>query len=162
LKVCASCNEEKASEFFHKKKKSKDGLHNYCKYCTASKNKKWYECNKEQHAASCASWYSRNKEKANRLSTEWHYQNRYGISYDDFLKRMEDQQNLCAVCNTTLSLGSYKSASRAVLDHCHSSNNLRSVLCNACNSGLGHFRDKPELLEKAANYLRKHNQNIIS
>ena len=32
----------------------------------------------------------------------------------------------------------------------------RALLCDACNKGLGHFRDNPELLEVAAGYLRKY------
>jgi hypothetical protein len=29
------------------------------------------------------------------------------------------------------------------------------MLCNHCNRGLGHFRDDPELMEFAAQYIRK-------
>ncbi len=40
-----------------------------------------------------------------------------------------------------------------VVDHDHSSGEIRGMLCNHCNRGLGHFRDNPELLEFARMYL---------
>lgn len=40
-----------------------------------------------------------------------------------------------------------------VVDHDHASGNIRGMLCNHCNRGLGHFRDSPELLEFARMYL---------
>lgn len=53
----------------------------------------------------------------------------------------------CAICDTETKL---------VLDHCHTSGNIRAGLCNPCNVGLGVFRDDPETLDAAAAYLRLH------
>lgn len=30
---------------------------------------------------------------------------------------------------------------------------VRSLLCHPCNVGIGHFRESPELLQSAINYL---------
>lgn len=42
------------------------------------------------------------------------------------------------------------------VDHCHEAGwgTKRGFLCRACNLALGYFRDRPELLERAATYLR--------
>jgi len=39
------------------------------------------------------------------------------------------------------------------LDHNHSTGEFRGFLCDSCNTGLGKFRDDPELLAKAIDYL---------
>ncbi len=44
------------------------------------------------------------------------------------------------------------------LDHDHLTNGFRGWLCHKCNSGIGHLGDNVEGLEKALEYLRKHNE----
>ena len=39
------------------------------------------------------------------------------------------------------------------VDHCHKDNVIRGILCINCNTGLGKFKDDPELLEFARMYL---------
>jgi len=51
----------------------------------------------------------------------------------------------CTICG---------SKEKLVVDHDHSRNFVRGMLCNHCNRGLGHFRDDPMLLEFAKMYLQ--------
>ena len=57
----------------------------------------------------------------------------------------------CAICGKVTDL---------MLDHDHKTEKIRGTLCNECNSGLGLFFDIPELLEKAAGYLRFYKDKI--
>jgi hypothetical protein len=50
----------------------------------------------------------------------------------------------CALCGSDRKL---------VVDHCHSTNVIRGVLCTRCNVALGMFGDSPERLREAAEYL---------
>ena len=42
------------------------------------------------------------------------------------------------------------------VDHCHKTNEFRGMLCANCNAGLGLFKDNPQALRQAAEYLEKH------
>ena len=46
----------------------------------------------------------------------------------------------------------------AVGDHCHRCNFPRGMLCGPCNLGLGHFRDSPTLMLRAAAYIKEWKQ----
>lgn len=41
------------------------------------------------------------------------------------------------------------------IDHCHTTGRVRGHLCNNCNKGLGHFKDNPDTLLKAIEYLKE-------
>ena len=43
---------------------------------------------------------------------------------------------------------------RLYVDHCHHTGAVRSLLCQQCNIGMGNLKDDPEILEKAAAYIR--------
>lgn len=53
----------------------------------------------------------------------------------------------CELCGATEDLA---------VDYCHTRGKIRGVLCQPCNKGLGFFRDNPELMERAAEYVRRH------
>jgi len=42
------------------------------------------------------------------------------------------------------------------IDHCHSTNKVRGVLCNNCNTALGLVGDNISTLTNAVKYLQKH------
>ena len=56
----------------------------------------------------------------------------------------------CAIC------GSKPARKDLALDHCHETGKLRGLLCQPCNMGLGHFKDRADLLLRAVEYLRQH------
>jgi hypothetical protein len=56
----------------------------------------------------------------------------------------------CEICGR-----SPKDGRRLNVDHNHSTMEVRGLLCYTCNYGLPWFRDDPELLERAATYLRR-------
>lgn len=73
------------------------------------------------------------------------------LSYEEYKKMFILQKNTCAICGQKEMV--LKSLS---LDHCHKTGKVRELLCQKCNTGLGMFRETPDLLKKAIKYLRKH------
>lgn len=76
---------------------------------------------------------------------------RYGLDHERWQEIRQQQNYSCMICGVTEdALGR-----KLDVDHCHTSSVVRGVLCNPCNTVLGHARDKVEVLEAAAEYLRK-------
>jgi len=98
-----------------------------------------------------------------RLKRErWQELRRYrnhGISEADYLELLKRQENRCAICGTDSPGGGLSWA----IDHDHAccdgpfgcAKCVRGLLCSSCNPGIGYFRDNPELLEAAIDYLRR-------
>jgi hypothetical protein len=65
---------------------------------------------------------------------------------------MAEQEGKCAICGVH---EDDASDHRLRLDHDHATGQPRALLCHHCNVGLGHFRDRPELLRAAARYVEE-------
>lgn len=78
----------------------------------------------------------------------------YGISLDFYKEMLEKQNNCCGICGNTFS-GARYTERMACVDHDHATGEVRGILCNACNRGLGYFRDNEEYLENAIKYLKE-------
>jgi hypothetical protein len=79
----------------------------------------------------------------------------YGISVEEFDAMLATQGGACAICGETQAGGRWKR--RFHVDHHHGTGAIRGLLCNGCNVGIGSFREDPEVMQKAIEYLRKHN-----
>ena len=68
-----------------------------------------------------------------------------------------EQGGRCAICNEVpKEMPKSGGAGGLIPDHTHTEPPVpRKLLCHCCNVGLGFFNDSPELLETAADYLRK-------
>lgn len=72
---------------------------------------------------------------------------RYGITVEAYDLLLDAQGGTCAIC------GSPPVGRRLCVDHNHDTNSVRGLLCDSCNNGLGRFRDDPDLLRLAADYV---------
>ena len=63
---------------------------------------------------------------------------------DELLADIKATITQCVICGDD---------GKLVVDHDHKTGQIRGMLCNHCNRGLGHFRDDPMLLEFAVQYL---------
>jgi len=79
----------------------------------------------------------------------------YGLDAHGYIAMLEAQKGVCAICGKPERRvdGSSQKIKDLAVDHCHTSNRLRALLCFNCNTGLGLFDDNPDLLSKARAYL---------
>lgn len=105
--------------------------------------------NKKLNASRQREYSKKNPEKiaSNKLKTL------YGITLDQKKSMYNSQEGLCGICRIPIEFTGKRGA---VIDHCHNSNKVRSILCLKCNTGLGCFNDNTRLMLKAVEYLDKH------
>lgn len=86
------------------------------------------------------------------LARKTNLKNLYGITPEIYDELLAAQGGVCAICRGGLNGKSKKYFS---VDHDHATGRVRGLLCEACNFGLGKFRDSSDLLQKAAQYLAR-------
>lgn len=85
----------------------------------------------------------------------------YGMTEDEYDTLSIVQGHRCALCRC-VNKNRIGEERPLVVDHSHRSGSNRGLLCDACNKGLGCFRDSQELLLRALVYLREHDGPAMS
>lgn len=81
---------------------------------------------------------------------ERNFVKKYGLDWGGWKRMFHEQNGHCLGCDALLGTG------RAVhIDHCHTSNKVRGLLCSKCNRVLGCVGDRVATLERLAKYLRR-------
>jgi len=86
----------------------------------------------------------------------------YGISLSQYDEMFRKQNGVCAICQRPERVidKSTNEIRRLAVDHCHTTNKIRGLLCYACNTSIGKMNDDPEVLERAAQYIR--NEGVLN
>lgn len=83
---------------------------------------------------------------------------KYGITGGQYYAMVAAQDGVCAVCSQPPSKKNRHSGKvqELVVDHCHETGVVRSLLCDRCNRAIGLLKDSPDVLRRAALYLEFH------
>jgi hypothetical protein len=76
----------------------------------------------------------------------------YGITQADYDRMLATQHGRCAICETD------KPGTRGSWRVDHETGQVRGLLCDGCNLGIGYLRDDPDILMAGARYVMKHRQ----
>lgn len=68
---------------------------------------------------------------------------KFKLTEQQYAELMKNEN--CQICNVELT--------KKCIDHCHSTNKVRGVLCNNCNTALGLVGDNIDTLQKMIQYL---------
>lgn len=160
VRICRKCSIEKPLESF-RPHTGRPGRRHGCRDCEAlaqrvayaedpekakEATKKWSRENAAHLAAKKRAWRQQNPEKHAAYIRKVHY----GITDPEYQALLIKQNELCAICGGP----PIRAGHSLSVDHCHTTGKIRGLLCSNCNTGLGLFKDSPELLEKALLYLR--------
>jgi len=152
-KVCNLCCQELPLSEYNKRADSPTGFAYVCRACSKKRSRAQYYENKELRNEQCQAWYNKNAEKVRRKTIG----RLYGLSYEQYLHMLEEQQGACAICQVPLKahVGLDSEYEVAKIDHCHTTGRVRGLLCKKCNVSLGNLNDDVSVLQKAIAYLCK-------
>ncbi len=129
MKECAKCKELKLLTDFYKNKANKDGLGSYCKLCGNMKSLEWAKNNRE----------AKKKHRRKYL---------YKLDKDWYENKLVEQDFRCLGCLTHQKDLEYS----LCVDHCHTTDKPRGLLCKPCNFALGNCNDDEDTLRRLAKY----------
>ena len=135
MKTCNKCGESKSLNSFYTKNKKGDPMRYAptCKGCELKHRQKQY----------------------NGLSVIT--RKKVGMSESEFLELVEQSDSKCNICFRQLDVTkSTEYNKRICLDHCHTTNKARGILCNSCNTALGLVKEDISNLENMIRYIERH------
>ena len=158
LRRCKHCGLEANTiedlELFKNNSQSKYGKQNLCRECDIAKQKEYRQAEeyKERDRA------YRQKESYKQRRKDKDYQNKYGITLDEYNDMLHSQEGCCKICgvhHTNVHFG-------LVVDHNHLTGEVRGLLCGKCNTGIGNLQDDIKILKEAIKYLEDNGSYAIS
>jgi len=84
---------------------------------------------------------------------------KYGITPEEYDAMLLEQGGICAICKSDKPWGFVTEPKRArdffCVDHDHTTGEVRGLLCQPCNIGLGSFKEDTYIMSLAINYLER-------
>jgi hypothetical protein len=122
---CKGCGLEKEASLFPKDHRNKNGLNTRCRSCENVR-----------------------KKEGGKSSGSYSLYKRLGVTPEMYDTMLTEQNGCCAIC------GTLPTPDRSLcVDHCHSTNKVRGLLCDKCNRILGQWNDDPAVFNRAISYL---------
>jgi hypothetical protein len=99
----------------------------------------------------------RHPERIKATSKDYNIRTKYKITLADVRVKLKEQDNKCMICTKEINLDvDSKDPTRAYIDHDHTTNKVRDLLCARCNSLVGYIETSSDLIEKVLKYVEFH------
>lgn len=154
-KLCTKCRESKPIKQFNTDRRNKSGYRSWCKKCLHELNNKDEEKRKNWNKS-----YYENYQNESFLefgvtrTRELWLLKKYNLPLEQYISMIKSQDSKCCICNKPFDFTN-RNQKHICVDHCHTSGEIRGILCTCCNRGLGGFKDNLQYLEEAIVYLKK-------
>jgi hypothetical protein len=149
-KRCCVCSTEKDKSEFNRNKSSRDGLQSCCRVCQSAKQKRFRPKYQERERAYRDLNRDRRRDQTLRRQ--------YGMGSAEYDALFSAQLGVCAICgNKEVSRHKSGEIKPLAVDHDHKTGRVRGLLCTSCNLAIGQFREHPERLQRAIDYLCRAN-----
>jgi hypothetical protein len=172
-KVCSRCRTNKSLHDFYRNRTTKDGYAYECKNCKDSRPSYYWKTEKARAAdrerylrristpegkASLLEKNRKYKQSEHGKLAEWkrYLKRNYKISLETYNKILEIQGGGCAIC------GAKPKERRLHIDHNHSTNAIRGILCGKCNQAIGLLNENLILFDRAKEYIKNNNNETVS
>ncbi len=167
MKPCSKCKEMLPVKDFDKAAHQTTGLKPRCKKCEKTfmvthepdmtTNKQCRTCG-QVLPATCFTKHKRSVDgllsDCKNCSHSFRLQREYGITLAEYDDMFENQDGLCAICETP------QTGKRLAVDHCHVTGKVRELLCFRCNATIGQVDDDIDMFLKMITYLQKHKKGV--
>lgn len=152
-KVCSRCKEWQPLDAYSPHARGAAGRQARCRPCVYASARERWAANpdiRERREAYRKAYYKANEHKY--FNTRRRYKlKKYGLTLEEYEALLALQDGKCAICGS--SDPSRSGWASMPVDHDHETGQVRGLLCDDCNNGIGRFKDDPELLRKAIVYL---------
>ena len=135
-KPCTLCSKVKSLQEFHRHPQTQDGRKTRCRDCQKIYMNEY-----------------RSRPEVSLRKRQLHLKNSYNLTVEQWDIMYINQKGKCLICNkhsTTLS-------KNLRVDHCHETGEVRGLLCDGCNTGIGLLEENTDTLRGAIAYLNKGN-----
>jgi len=167
-KRCVICDDVKPLNKFHKASDRPDGYRGDCKICRKTKRRldpnatklRCYTCDELKdktdenfHISKKSKYGFRRccKECHKNIQRKSHLNRNYGITPEEYEGMLINQDYKCLICTEVKKL---------VVDHNHLSGEVRGLLCDTCNRGIGYLQESKTNLWNSILYLMPELENV--
>lgn len=153
--ICTKCKQDKDVSLFHKDKKRVNGYTSWCKECrnTARADIYWKD---PEHGRNRAKNYRESLTAEQRYISNRNtkLKQAYGLTHEQVEEMKRLQGYKCYVCNKPEHEAGTKGL---VVDHNHTTGQIRKMLCGPCNTALGLLNEDVGIFTSLIKYVEEHN-----